>query len=421
MRSFFGSSIIAIFAVSFAPFGEVDAQGTSTSPSYDQLSPVLLGYQDASADAGTSQQLPNVLGFLSEVKANGYINVAYAYNFNDSERTGTNFIGVETPGRIFDIYHNEFTVHNVSLNLEKPVDNENLIGFQFNPTVGKDSAITQDANIALGGNDIDVQAANIQIYAPDDVAIVGGTTFKVGKFLTTAGAELIDAPYNTMFSRTLLFGLAIPFVHTGILGQKTVLTRDDGTSSLLDVSLGIANGWGNHNVGSTGGGNFPTYLTNATLSPSDNFSTTVNYFVGEVTASGKYRNLIDVVVGIDPDGNEAEGLNLSFNFDWASDAAGNATTGGHGIWWGFAGIARWDFNERWYAALRGEYYDDHDGNTIGIPNLQVFDITWTIGYRPFQSLLLRSELRYDKADQSVFQNANHSHQTTLSFDASFIF
>ena len=252
----------------------------------------------------------------------------------------------------------------------------------------------------------------------------------MGKFLTSAGGELIDAPHNDMFSRTLLFGLAIPFVHTGIKASRTIITHEDG-SSLLDASFGVANGWGNHNVGSSFGGgpsngNFPTWLMTASISPSDMFSATVNYFVGETTQTGSYRNLIDIVASVKP----MDDFTLSFNFDWVSDEAavadpvkfGNLN---YGDLWGLAAIARYDFavgdKKNWYGAMRVEFFDDHEGVALGVTNNEIWGLTWTLGYKPLESLLLRTEVRWDEADANIYENGSSSSQVTASFDASFLF
>ncbi len=400
---------ILVGLVSWASPGQ--AQTESLFAGIDELSASMLGQ--------TEEPEGSYMKFLRGIEGSGYINVAYSYNFNDSERGSSP--GPETPVRIFDVFHNEFTVHNAALRLSKPVDEENPVGFSFIGAVGKDGAVTQDPNIALGGNDLDVHEANIKIRAPDSLAVLGGTTFTVGKFLTSAGAEVIDAPENTMFSRTLLFGLAIPFVHTGVKADFSLIKQEESDEDLLAGQLGVANGWGNHNVGSAGsGGNFPTWLTSATFTPGGDLepSVTLNYFVGEVTASGRYRNLIDIVAGLQL----TEALSFSGNFDWTSDEAGSAT-GGYSNLWGFAGILKYQVTDEVYTAVRLEHVDDHDGFASGSPtHVRIFDVTGTVGWMPYSNLLLRGEVRVDTADGGApYENGTEHTQTTVSVDASFLF
>ncbi len=407
--------------------GSVEAQQAGSYLPIDQLSAAMLGQEGAAAEES----------FLDGLQTKGSINVGYSFNFNDSESSSAPGGFGENPGRIFDVFHNEFTIHNAILYLEKPVDNDNLVGFAFTPRIGKDAGVTQaGTNISFGGDDFDVLQLNVQIYAPDDIAILGGTKFEIGKFLTSAGGEVIDAPYNDMFSRSWLFGLAIPITHTGVRATKTILTREDD-ESLLDLQLGIANGWDNHGIGSPvvpGGpsnGNFPTWLSSAFFNFGGDLepSLTINNFVGETSTSGAYRNLLDLVSSI----TLFEDLTLSGNFDWITDQVGNVTTGGYGELYGLAGILRYDFGmmsdeKKWYVAMRGEYIDDSDGFAFGTADLDVFELTWTLGYMPVNNLLLRTEVRYDKANVSgaattsdVFENGDSNNQTTLSFDVSLLF
>ncbi len=440
LHRFMVGMLVGVFTLA----GTVRAQQADSYLPVDQLTAVMMGEDEAASpppsaveEVDPTQSKP-YLGILEGIQARGSINIGYAFNFNDAETGGgvpdpadptTKIPAQETPFRIFDIYHNEFTVHNAILYLEKPVDNDNLIGFAFTPSVGKDSAGTQGGNISFGGDDLDVLQLNIRIYTPDDIGVLGGTKFEIGKFLTSAGGEVIDAPYNDMFSRTWLFGLAIPFTHTGVRATRTLLTHED-ESSLVDLSLGIANGWDNHEVGSldpgtgSSNGNFPTWLNTLFFNFGGPMKAllTINDFVGETTTSGSYRNLLDIIGKV----TVVENLTLSGNFDWITDEAGNVATGGYGELYGFAGIVRYDFGvmsdvTKWYVAMRGEYVDDRDGFAFGVTGVDVYELTWTIGYRPVNSLLLRTELRYDKADTSVFENGDSNNQTTLSFDVSLLF
>ena len=366
--------------------------------------------------------------FLDGVDASGFVNVGYSFNFRDSESSG----GPETPGRVFDVFHNEFTVHQATLYLGKAATEDSPVGFSFVPMIGRDAPGTQDANLVFGGNDIDVLELNVKVRAPDDVAIIGGTTFTAGKFMTTVGLEVIDPTQNDNISRALIMGFAQPFVHTGIRADRTILTREDG-DDLLTGTFAIVNGWGNHSVGSRVGtvtnGNFPTWLMSSTISPSDSFSTTLNYLVGETSQTGKYRNIFDIVASL----KLAEDLTFSTNFDVVSDDVGHAATGGFATLWGVSGIVRYDFSlsseeKNWYAAFRGEWFDDHDGYANGArTGLQILGLTWTLGYKPIENLLLRTEVRWDKADQNIYDNrfgsprGQESGQVTLGFDASFLF
>jgi hypothetical protein len=91
-----------------------------------------------------------------------------------------------------------------------------------------------DANVfvPLGtgtDDEFDVQEAFGQ-YA------VGAFTFIGGKFATLAGAEVTESPADFNFTRSILFGYAIPFTHTGV---RLKMETAGGTT----FSLGVNNGW----------------------------------------------------------------------------------------------------------------------------------------------------------------------------------
>ena len=85
-------------------------------------------------------------------------------------------------------------------------------------------------------------------YAPD---WSHGLSAKFGKFVTLLGAEVIEAPLNMNYSRSFLFGFAIPFTNTGLMFNYPI-------TDALQVNLGVVNGWDNvadNNSGKTFMGN----------------------------------------------------------------------------------------------------------------------------------------------------------------------
>ena len=55
-----------------------------------------------------------------------------------------------------------------------------------------------------------------QAYASWKLPTTRAIVVDAGKFVTTAGAEVIEAKDNWLYSRSILFGYAIPFTHTGV-------------------------------------------------------------------------------------------------------------------------------------------------------------------------------------------------------------
>ncbi|HQH70713.1 MAG TPA: outer membrane beta-barrel protein, partial [bacterium] len=107
-----------------------------------------------------------------------------------------------------------------------------------------------------------------------------------------------------------------------------------------------------------------------------------------------------------------EQWSVGANFDWAQEENQGAG-GGDAEWIGLAGYARYNILENLYVALRGEWFDDADGarasafNLTGpggvvVPDVEVWEITATLGYSPVKDLMTRLEFRHDNADQEVF-------------------
>ena len=94
--------LAAVVVVVAGTSGLLEAQVTPTGLGLTELNAAML------ADSH-EEELSSFAKFMSGIEGSGYINVGYTYNFHDSESTGG--VGGENPGRIFDVFHNEFTVH----------------------------------------------------------------------------------------------------------------------------------------------------------------------------------------------------------------------------------------------------------------------------------------------------------------------
>src|SRR5215469_15522257 len=108
-----------------------------------------------------------------------------------------------------------------------------------------------------------------------------GFELDFGKFVTSAGAEVIEAKDNWNYSRSLLFVNAIPYWHFGARTSMPV-------SKVDTIGLQVVNGW--NNVTSNNGG-VTVGLTNALVKPK--YSWNLNYYTGpsNTDTQNGYRNL----------------------------------------------------------------------------------------------------------------------------------
>ncbi len=113
--------------------------------------------------------------------------------------------------RNFDVNHNTFSLSYAEVAFAKPATETSRGGFRVDFGAG-DTANMVNA-FEPGGTDYlkYVQQAYVSYLAP----VGKGLTIDFGKFVTPAGAEVIENKDNFNYSRGLLFALAIPYYHMG--------------------------------------------------------------------------------------------------------------------------------------------------------------------------------------------------------------
>jgi hypothetical protein len=151
----------------------------------------------------------------------GLVDTYYLYNF-----TGSNSL-VPPGGRQFDTNSNTFTLNYAKVGLGVAAD---PVGLRIDLGYG---ATGQIINGALA-SDMSTEAFLVQ-QAYATVVPVAGLTLDFGKFVTTAGAEVIEANKNWMYSRSILF-FNIPLLHTGIRATYQA-------SKELILQASVVNGW----------------------------------------------------------------------------------------------------------------------------------------------------------------------------------
>jgi hypothetical protein len=281
----------------------------------------------------------------------------------------------------FDTKHNTFQLDQAGLQVAyQPKEG---FGALVDVIAGEDARLL---HFAEDGNDnsFDVRQAFLQ-YA------TGNLTVMAGKFVTLAGAEVINPTLNTNFSRSLLFFDSEPLTHTGVraayaLGEFT-------------LTGGINNGW---NSTSTDFGSKTGELGVAWAPASKLFALAVNAYFGKDGTYEAERTLIDVVATY----NATSQLSFVLNFDWdqQQDALIDDAGGLHDASWNAAALyVNYAINDQFRVSLRGEYLDDKNGLPTG-QHQTLKEGTITLGYAPVKNFELRAEFRYDKsgADTPTF-------------------
>lgn len=234
-----------------------------------------------------------------------------------------------------------------------------------------------------------------------------GLELDFGKFVTSAGAEVIEAKDDWNYSRSILFAWAIPYYHFGLRSSLPV-------SKTETVGVQIVNGW--NNVTANNGG-VTVGLTSALVKPK--FSWFVNYYGGSSntnTQKGK-KNLIDTTLLLTP----SPKFNAYINYDYGQNRDAPVAQGGDGAlnhWQGVAFAARGQVSGKSALVGRYEYFKDYQGFAIGAGPQNVQEFTGTYEYKWAEGLLTRLEYRRDWSDINFFTKGNTPFavdaQTTLT-------
>jgi hypothetical protein len=231
-----------------------------------------------------------------------------------------------------------------------------------------------------------------------------GFDMDFGKFVTSAGAEVIESMNNWNYSRSILFAYAIPYYHFGLRTSMPV-------SKTETIGVQVVNGW--NNVTSDNGG-VTVGFTSAYVKPKYTWDLNVYTGPSNYNTQTGYKNLIDSTLLLTPNAK----FNAYINYDYGQtrDASPSATPGGDGAlnhWQGVAGAAHYQFSGTQALAGRYEYYSDPNGYTTGsndgdgdLIGQDVQEFTATYEYKWAAGLLTRIEYRRDWSDIPFFDKGN---------------
>jgi hypothetical protein len=354
--------------------------------------------EDAPAPAPEKVSLAGLLG---PTTLSGFVDVFYGYNSNQPASRVNQYHN-------FDINSSEIGLNMMELVADKSVDTTNRVGYHIALGFGQAMNQINATEFGPGGTEPNF-AQNLKEAYLEYMAPIGkGLQINVGKFVTPAGAEVIESKDNWNYTRGILFAWAIPYFHTGVSAKYAF-------NSKVALTGYLANGWNNSTETNSG------KLTGFSLAitPSSKFSFYENYLVSPeaVNDNSNYRHLTDTVVAYNPTAK----LSFLANYDYGHDRPGGVP-----VWWsGIAGYIKYAPSDKWYVATRGEWFKDHDGFETGTAQtLSSFTLT-------FQRLLAgklmsRLEYRRDMSDQNVFAYRDGSfglldHQNTVTLGLIYAF
>jgi hypothetical protein len=257
-------------------------------------------------------------------------------------------------------------------------------------------------------------------------------TLDFGKWDQPYGSEVADSQLNMNYTRTLLYWFAQPLFFTGL--RATIPVADQ-----FSILAFAANGWNNSidtNRGKTLGVQFM-------IKPADQATFYIGYVTGpeqvDVAAAppgsptpgfanvpnanepSNWRHLADLVADIDP----TKDLRFLLNADYRTEDLG----GHHAVVYGANLAIRYNFTDAFAGVVRGEYYHDEHGDTLGVTppgtdTVNVEDATLTLSYVIASHLTLMLDNRLDIADNPYFiksagpDTSKNQFTTTLGIIAS---
>lgn len=310
----------------------------------------------------------------------GFIDAYYSYNGNRPSNAAN--------GQVNDLYNFNDKTDQFNLAAAKLTVNHDPdpVGVHIDLIFGRANALIHSASEQTTDNYIE------QAYLSAKPPKAHGTEIDAGQFVTSAGAEVIEAMSNWNYSRSLLFAFAIPYYHFGVRTSTPV-------TKVWTAGVQLVNGWNNvvsNNAGVTVG------LTSAVTTPKITWDANVYTGPSNTDTQKGYRNLFDTTVLFTPNPK----LNAYLNYDYGQNRAPQAefTRMSSLHWQGIAGAARDQVTPKSAVAGRLEYYEDQ-GFQTGLSQ-HVKEFTGTYEYKWAAGLLMRAEVRRDWSDQAFFHKGD---------------
>ena len=378
------------------------------------------------------------------IKLSGYVDAGYSYNFNGNpQQKVVPRFGTDTA------YQGDFNLYAFKLALDKALSTENKAqaGFRADVVIGEDASYftnrfsgeTRSVNTDMNSNDLFLEQAYVSLRAP----VGNGWDFKVGKFVSILGYEVIERPANMNVTYGLLFQ-QFPLYYTGVLSSYRF---DD----YLDAKLGVVNGSNSDNNTTTGGlGDGCAVLAALDVTApggNANWSHNFQWSTNAENNSSQEANqpgASSTVVGLF---NQSSGSGSTFIYNswgnWAPKACedklllafntvlgtansnngvdtepGVVSNSGGTSWWGAGGYLKYQVKDWFYLSSRGEYLGGNNLHKISSSpsnyadaGMSLWEYTLTAGFNVIDNLLIRAEYRMDWGTNSTQNSAPNEQES----------
>jgi hypothetical protein len=275
---------------------------------------------------------------------------------------------------------------------------------------------------------IDPTVLNFQLYFPQ---IAQGTLVTIGRYISPPDIEAQFAPQNYLYSHSVMFDWDA-YTYTGI---NAAIKLDDHWTTLVGVHAG----------------NDMAPWTNS-AAPNGQFL--VRWVSGDNCDSiwggiasmgdGKFRNGHDNLQQFNATWTHKFSQNIHtttemyYMFQYDAELGGTPSFGpvrsfgggggpgpiipGRSQEWGAVNYTEFKLSDRDYLTIRNDFMADTDGQRTGFVNNYS---SWTVGWARYlvpNNLLLRPEVRYDRAwTRPAYNNGTRKNQFTVGVDLIFFF
>ena len=305
------------------------------------------------------------------IKLSGILDVYYANNLDDPQGK-KNFI------RNFDTESDNFDLNMLKFAVEKSAE---PVGFRIDVGMGRAFDIFAVSEPTRRVTQLDQFLQGYVSFKPKSWK---GLQVDVGKFYTSAGAELTETHLGWNYSRAYLYANG-PYYHFGI--RTTMSVTKSWTAGVQ-----LINGWNN-----VADQNSAKTLGLTSLYTKGKVTWAANYYIGveKPKPLKGVRNFIDNVVTV----NTTKWHSFYVNYDYGIEGQGPGQKGSK-----FQGIAfanRFAMGKYFALAPRVELYKDHAGFITGqAQTLKEFTMTGEIKF--VDGFLTRIEYRRDWSDKEFF-------------------
>jgi len=322
----------------------------------------------------------------------GYLDVFYAYDFNQPES------GIRQPFLYNHNRHNEFNL------------NHGLLGFEINSPKYRAGLSLHAGTYPIDNysNEPGLLKNIYEAYVGLSLNRKNNLWMDAGVFTSFIGFESPISIDNWTLTRSLC-AENVPYFLTGVRVTYSINEK-------WEVIGAVLNGW--QRIQRVQGSSLPSFGTQVIFTPNDRFTFNWSTYIGtddpDASRRMRYFNNLYGLLEI------SEKLDLMAGFDIGLQQESKGS-GSYDSWYAVSLILRYEITKKWAMAFRGESYVDKSGVIIETDTPNGFNtsgLSVNGDFRPIPNLACRVELRWLNSVDEIFVKDDYFKQNNLFIVAS---